>query len=44
MQNGYAEEFILKSRSRVEFRDASLPGHELGSRELELRELAVEGD
>jgi hypothetical protein len=31
-------------KSGVKFRDASLPGYELGSRGIELRESAVEGD
>jgi hypothetical protein len=39
MQSGYEGEFNL-----VEFRDASLPGHKLRSRRIELRGSAVEGD
>jgi hypothetical protein len=34
VQSGYKEEF--SSEELVEFRDASLPGYELGSRGIEL--------
>jgi hypothetical protein len=34
VQSGYKEEF--SSENRVEFRDASLQGYELGSRGIEL--------
>jgi hypothetical protein len=31
-------------KNLVEFRDASLPGYEVGSRGIEMRESAFEGD
>jgi hypothetical protein len=34
VQSGYKEVFVVEKRG-VEFRDASLPGYELGSREVE---------
>jgi hypothetical protein len=34
----------IRSFKSVEFRDASLPGYELESREIDLRESAVEDD
>jgi hypothetical protein len=38
VQNGYEEVFgsTEQQKVRVEFPDASLPGHELGSRVIEL--------
>jgi hypothetical protein len=36
VQSGYKEEFSWEDL--VDFREASLPGYELGSREIELKE------
>jgi hypothetical protein len=37
VQSGYKEEFSrVVEKRRVEFRDASLPGYELGNRGIEL--------